>query len=96
MRKGECGHRDFPCGCNSAELAAPAVGAGGMDQPIVDVDVVIGGVDRVPTPSAAAYATVPPYPQLALDTGREALRATGDNPGVAVLRSFGGRWRRRP
>src|SRR5436190_22063770 len=95
MRKGECGHRDFRCGCNSADLATPPGGACGMDRPIVDVDVVIGAVDRVPTPSAAAYATVTPYPQLALDTGREAFRATGDNPGVAVLHSSRGSWLRR-
>src|SRR3954447_1943417 len=81
---------------NSADPAAPAVGARGMDQPIVDVDVVIGCVDRVPTRSAAAYAAVTPYPQLALDTGRKAFRATGDNPGVAVLHSSRGRWVRRP
>jgi hypothetical protein len=67
-----------------------------MDQPIVDVDVVIGGVDRVPTPSTAAYATVTTYPQLALDTGRKAFRATGDSPVVAALHSFRARWRRRP
>ena len=67
-----------------------------MDQPIVDVDVIIGGVDRVPTRSATAYAAVTPYPQLALDTGREAFRATGENPGVDLIRSYRAGWRRWP